>query len=201
MPLPAPEARTPLHTRTTVFRGFRRHDQLWDIEGELLDIKAKVLPIPGEDAISPGEPLHGMAIRVTIDDQFVIHAINVTMDATPHRECPQAQASMQSMVGCTMGRGWRQAIEHNLGGICGCTHLRELLFNMATVAFQTLANELADDNSQHPPPFFGTCSTWDFNGPVVARLYPQFVGWQPGTKTAAKPLSNRCELVTAGLHS
>lgn len=177
MPLPAPSSpRTPLHTRTTVFRGFQRDDNLWDIEGELLDTKAKELPIPGEATLAPGEPLHGMAIRVTINNHFVIQAITVTMDATPHRECPQVLAGMQAMVGCTMGRGWRQTIERHLGGICGCTHLRELLFNMATAAFQTLAHELADDNPQHPPPYFGTCTTWDFNGPLVARLYPQFAG-------------------------
>ena len=81
------------------------------------------------------------------------------------------------MVGCTMSRGWRQAIERNLGGICGCAHLRELLFNMATAAFQTLAHELPNTNPTHPPAFFGKCTTWDFNGPVVARIYPQFVDW------------------------
>ena len=176
MPLPAPQARSLLHTRSTMFRGFRRDDQLWDIEGELLDTKAKVLPIPGETALGSGEPLHGMAIRVTINDHFVIQAIAVSMDASPHRECLQSMARMQAMVGCTMGRGWRQAIERNLGGICGCTHLRELLFNMATAAFQTLAHELAEDTPKHPPPYFGTCTTWDFNGPVVARLFPQFAG-------------------------
>ena len=105
-----------------------------------------------------------------------IQAIAVSMDAAPHRDCPQALANMQTMVGCTMGRGWRQAMTRNLGDICGCTHLRELLFNMATAAFQTLAHEMTDDNPQQPPPYFGTCSTWDFNGTLVARLYPQFAG-------------------------
>lgn len=168
-----------------MFRGFQRHDGLWDIEGELLDTKAKVLPIPGEPDLGPGAPLHGMAIRATIDNHFVVKAIAVTMDATPHNECPQAMSSMQRMVGCTMGRGWRQAIERNLGGICGCTHQRELLFNMATAAFQTLAHEMAAPDPQHPPPYLGTCSTWDFNGPVVARLFPQFAGWTAKGKDAA----------------
>lgn len=178
MPLPAPEGRSLLHTRTTVFRGYKRDDGLWDIDGDLLDTKANALPIPEEPTLLPGEPLHGMAIRVTINDQFVIQAIAVSMDAAPHRECPQALASMQTMVGCTMGRGWRHTIERNLGGIDGCTHLRELLFNMATAAFQTLAHEMTEDNPQQPPPYFGTCSTWDFNGPLVARIYPQFAGWR-----------------------
>jgi hypothetical protein len=185
LPLPAPEARSPLHTRTTVFRGFRRDDGLWDIEGELLDTKANVLPIPGEPPLAPGAPLHGMAIRVTINAHYVVQAIVVSMDAAPHRECPQSMANMQSMVGCTMGRGWRQAIERHLGGICGCTHLRELLFNMATAAFQTVAHALAEPNPQQPPPYFGTCTTWDFNGPVVAQLYPQFAGVSGKGKEAA----------------
>lgn len=176
LPLPAPQARSLLHTRNTVFRGFKRDDGLWDIEGELLDTKARVLPIPGEPTLVPGAPLHGMAIRVTINAHYVIQAIVVSMDAAPHRECPQSMVSMQAMVGCTMGRGWRKAIERHLGGIGGCTHLRELLFNMATAAFQTVAHELADPKPQHPPPYFGTCTTWDFNGPVVARLFPQFAG-------------------------
>jgi hypothetical protein len=163
-----------LHTRSTVFRGYRRDDGLWDIEAELLDTKTKLLPIPGDNAIPAGEPLHGMTIRATINDHFVVQAISVTMDATPHRECPQSMASMQSMVGCTMSRGWRQAIERNLGGVCGCAHLRELLFNMATAAFQSLSHELPNHNPNQPPPFFGKCTTWDFNGPVVARVYPQF---------------------------
>ena len=45
---------------------------------------------------------------------------------------------MQQMIGVTMGPGWRQAIERALGGVRGCTHLRELLFNMATAAYQTI---------------------------------------------------------------
>jgi len=35
-------------------------------------------------------------------------------------------------VGCSMARGWRQAIQKHLGGVESCTHLRELLFNLAT---------------------------------------------------------------------
>jgi hypothetical protein len=177
LPLPAPYARVPLHTRTTVYRGFQRDDGLWDIEGELLDTKNKLLPIPGEPAIAPGEPLHGMAIRVTINDHFVVQAIAVAMDATPHRECPQSMASMQSMVGCTMSRGWRRAIERNLGGVCGCAHLRELLFNMATAAFQSISHELPCNSPDQPPPHLGKCLTWDFNGEVVRRIYPKFSGW------------------------
>ena len=184
MPLPEPQPRNHLHLRNVVFRGYQRQDRLWDIEAELQDTKAKTLDIPGEGPIQAGEPIHDLAIRVTIDDAFVVRSIAVAMDSVPHRECPMAQAPMQAMVGCTLGGGWRQAIERNLGGIQGCAHLRELLFNMATVAFQTLAHELPFDSAEHPPAHLGKCRTWDFNGAVVERNYPRFAGWQPLVKVA-----------------
>lgn len=183
MPLPLPQPRTHLHTRDVRFGGFRRADGLWDIEAVLVDAKTRLLDIPGEASIKPGEPLHDLAIRVTINDKFVVQAIEVAMDGVPHRECPRAQDTMQSMVGCTMGRGWRQAIQRNLGGVLGCAHLRELLFNMATVAFQTASHELPHDNPDHPPPHLGKCLTWDFNGAVVERSYPKFFGWMTTSKT------------------
>ncbi|MDD2919657.1 DUF2889 domain-containing protein [Rhodoferax sp.] len=180
MPLPAPQPRVQRHTRNVVFRGYQREDRLWDIEGQLLDTKTKVFDIPGEGAWLPGQPIHDMTIRVTIDDAFVVHEIAVAMDGSPHAVCPQAQAPMQSMIGCTMGRGWRQAIERNLVGIQGCAHLRELLFNMATVAFQTLSQDLAKSVFNHPPAHLGKCIAWDFNGDLVKRDYPIFYSLNKG---------------------
>ena len=65
-------------------------------------------------------------------------------------------------------------------GRTGFTHLRELLFNMATIAFQTLPEgPLPDAIDGSPPHFVGQCLAWDVNGSVVKRHYPAFVGWQP----------------------
>ena len=174
MPLSPVPNRVPKHLRDVRYRSFQREDGLWDVEGELVDTKAYDLVLSGERKRRAGEPIHHMWIRCTIDTTLTVRAIEVAMDAHPLGECPLALPAMQRMVGSCMARGWRKAIEANLGQIEGCTHMRELLFNMATAAFQTLAHELAEDNPKHPPPFFGTCSTWDFNGPVVARRYPKF---------------------------
>jgi hypothetical protein len=81
---------------------------------------------------------------------------------------------MQRMVGCTLGAGWRKAIEKNLGGVQGCTHLRELLFNMATVAFQTIQGAFTSPDPTKPPPHLGRCHAWDLEGPLVERQYPVF---------------------------
>ena len=117
MPLPAPQARSHLHTRAVVFRGYHREDGLWDIEAELSDTKTYALERAERGAMPAGTPIHGMSIRVTVDDQLTIREIASAMDHTPFDECQQGSDPMQQMVGVTMGPGWRHAIERALGGI------------------------------------------------------------------------------------
>ena len=173
-----------MHTRRVEYRGYLRDDGLWDIEGELHDSKPHGFDIQGEGRWAPGEPVHHMLMRVTIDPAWVIRDIAVCMDAYPHGPCPEAMAPLQRMVGETLGRGWRQTIERHMGGIQGCTHLRELLFNLATAAFQTRTDAFAPTPGGPPPAHLGQCLAWDFNGPVVERVYPMFVGWKAPNKTA-----------------
>jgi hypothetical protein len=188
MPLPPPAARTHLHTRAVTYRGYLREDGLWDIEGEMSDVKTYAADMSERGPMPPGTPVHGLSIRVTVDDTMTIREIATAMDFTPFAECQQGTDPMQRMVGACMGPGWRQAIERSLGGIKGCTHLRELLFNMATAAYQTVfpyqqhqrsLAGVALEATTEPPYHLGRCIAWDFNGPVVQRHYPQFAGWQP----------------------
>ena len=188
VPLPPPAPRTPLHTRQVRFDGFHRDDGLWDIEATITDTKAYVWHSAEKGDLPAGTPVHDMAIRVTLDDTMTIRAIATSMPGTPFGECAQAQEPMQKMVGQTIGSGWRMTIDKSLGGVKGCTHMRELLFNMATAAFQTIPSyrshlrRLAGEPpySEGQPPFYvGKCLGWDFDGPVVLRHFPQFAGWQP----------------------
>jgi hypothetical protein len=188
MPLPPPQPRQHLHTRAVTYRGYLRDDGLWEIEAELADTKTYEQEMSERGLLAPGEPVHGLAIRLAVDEQMVIREIATSMDHTPFGECVQGVDPMQRMVGVALGPGWRQAIEKNLGGVRGCTHLRELLFNMATAAYQTVfpwrererrAAGAAPAQAEQPPYHLGRCIAWDFDGPVVARNYPRFAGWQP----------------------
>lgn len=188
MPLSTPQPRKHLHTRAVVYRGYHREDGLWDLEAEMTDTKTYALERSEHGHMPAGTPIHNMHIRATVDDGLTIRAIETAMDHTPFGECQQGNDPMQSMVGVTMGPGWRQSIERALGGTRGCTHLRELLFNMATAAYQTipayrerLRREAGRPSapSDLPPYHLGKCIAWDFNGAVVARHYPRFAGWQP----------------------
>ena len=196
MPLPQAAARRHLHTRAVTYRGFLREDGLWDIEGEMSDVKTYGFERSDGRDMPPGTPIHGMAIRITVDESMTIRAIATAMDHTPFSECQQGNDPMQQMVGAKLGPGWRQAIEKALGGVRGCTHLRELLFNLATAAYQTVfpwrererrQGGVASAQVTEPPYHLGRCIAWDYNGAVTARHYPQFAGWQPLRRAAKDP--------------
>jgi len=105
MPLSPPSCpRTLQHTRTVVYHGYQREDGLWDIEGELQDVKPIATRNLRTGGMRPaGTPIHHMSLRVTVNDQLVVQAIEASMDSVPVAECPQAVAALQKMVGCSMG--------------------------------------------------------------------------------------------------
>jgi len=175
MPLSPPAPRTASHVRRITYQGFQREDGLWDIEAELHDSKARDLPSlrnPGQ-VRRAGEPIHHMWLRVTVDGELTVRAIESVMEAHPLAGCPEAQRALQAMVGCSMTRGWRQSIQTHLGGVASCTHLRELLFNLATATFQTISAAFQSQGDE-PPRHLGQCTGWDYNGEGVRQHYPRF---------------------------
>jgi hypothetical protein len=188
----APEHRRPLHLRRISFEGFRRPDGLWDIDGELVDTKTYAFRRREGGEHPAGAPVHHMRVRVTLDDALTVVAIEGGLDSAPYPECRTASGPLHKLVGARLGSGWRSAIDGALGGVNGCTHLRELLFGVATAAFQTIYSyrALGDTNGSAPemevtaPPYLNTCSTWNTEGAVVARLMPMFSGKAPVRREA-----------------
>ena len=177
MSLSAPVPRKTSHIRRVTYQGYEREDGLWDMEAELHDSKAHDMPSFRHQGVRlAGDPIHHMWLRVTIDRKLVVHAIEAAMDAHPLPDCPQARPALQGMVGACMARGWRQAIAQHMGGVASCTHLREVLFNMATAAFQTLPAAFGGSDPATPPRHLGQCKGWDFEGSGVKEYFPQFYG-------------------------
>jgi hypothetical protein len=181
--LPPPAPRKLSHTRTVVYSGHEREDGFWDIEAVLTDVKTYPFIIPSEGPKEPGQPIHGLSIRLKVDDHLKIHDVATDMAHVPHPECDQAPTGMHRLIGSTLGSGWRKTIDSHVGGVEGCTHLREMLFNMATVAFQTIPHALEYKREQAgiprevsstPPPYVGKCKTWALDGALVNRYYPMF---------------------------
>jgi hypothetical protein len=185
--LSQPTAREPLHRREIELHGFLRQDGLIDIEARLTDTRAYGFVLEHRGEIAPGEPLHGMWMRITLDHAMTILACEAAMDHTPYAICPAAAPNFSALAGLRIGRGFLKAAGERVGGPRGCTHLRELLQQMATVAFQTVvparariaASRMADAETAVPDSFGGphalvdTCLAYAADGPVVRRKWPE----------------------------
>src|SRR5512135_3186942 len=143
MPLSPPLARTPLHHRRIEFHGYERGDGLFDIECTLVDTKGLDVPLLGTGrVVRAGDPMHRMAIRMQVTADLEVVGIEAASDATPYDVCPEATASLQSVVGLKIVAGWTEMVKRRLGGAKGCTHLMEMLVAMGTAAYQTVVPQL-----------------------------------------------------------
>jgi len=176
MPLSPPAARKPIHHRNIDCRGYQRDDGLWDIEGHLTDTKTYTFSNHDRGEIAPGTPIHEMWLRLTVDDELLIHAVEAALDYGPYTICPRITVNYQSLQGLRIGPGWRREINKVVGGVKGCTHLRELLGPVATTAFQTvypiLSRQRRTAGEKHKPPMLGSCHAYASDSEVVKRLWP-----------------------------
>ncbi|HEY1936203.1 MAG TPA: DUF2889 domain-containing protein [Acetobacteraceae bacterium] len=139
MPLPAPADRELLHSRDIQIRGYRRADGLYDIEAELADTKSYGFGSHDRGYVEAGEKLHHMWLRLTVDETMLIVASEAATDSAPYVACPQAAPNFARLAGLRIKAGFLREAAHLVGGTAGCTHLRELLQQMATTAFQTVS--------------------------------------------------------------
>jgi hypothetical protein len=188
MGLSAPAPREPVHHRRIDCRGYRREDGLWDIEGHLTDTKAYPFENSWRGQIPPGEPLHDMWLRLTVDDQLTVIEAEAVTAAGPYAVCPAITPAFSKLEGLRIGPGWRRAVQARLGGVQGCTHLVELLGPLATTAFQTVyplrPRRAPGGADKRPPPHLGSCHALARDGEVVRRHHPR---WYTGADAGSKP--------------
>ena len=180
MPLPKSAPRKELHCRSIEMRGFSREDGLFDIEGRITDVKQERLTPHVGRHVEIGEPLHDMWVRLVIDKEMMVHEAVAVTDAAPYSVCPEIAPAVSLLKGARMSRGWRAAISEKLGGVGGCTHIRELLNSMGSTAFQTMVSvmrkempkALAGDSAK--PRMLDSCHAHASDGVVVMHKYPPF---------------------------
>lgn len=175
MPLPSSSPRKLLHLRDIKLRGYEREDGLVDIEAHMTDTKTYSWGNQDRGGIHAGEPLHDMWLRTTIKQDMTIVAVDVAMDATPHTICPGVLPNFQRLVGLNISKGFLKSAMQVLGGVEGCTHLRELLQQLGTVAFQTMFSirghkkPVTEPQKSGIAPFLlNTCYSYDEHGPLAA---------------------------------
>jgi hypothetical protein len=193
MPLSPPVGRQHLHTRRVTCQGFFREDGLWDIEGRITDEKSYEHANEWRGPLKPGDFVHDMSIRLTLDERFTIVDVEAATDKSPYRICGDVAPDFKKLIGLRIGGGFHREVRARLGGVHGCTHIVELLGPVATTAFQTVssgkARELerthraksnpapqvaAPSTPRRKPYVIDTCHAWAADGPVVKRWAPDF---------------------------
>jgi hypothetical protein len=209
MPLSPPAERERLHTRAIEINGYRRADGRFDIEAHLTDVKSFGQTNYDRGYIDAEEPIHDMWLRLTVDDTMHIQAVEAVSDRTPYRTCPSAAPNFSRLAGLQIKPGFLRDASQLVGGTVGCTHLRELLQQMATTAFQTINSakarrELAAEGVRDEMPgsdvldkritekwdggkrILNTCLAYDEKGPLVQRRWPHlYTGDDAVTEAAA----------------
>ena len=193
MPLSPPVGRQHLHTRRVTCQGFFRADGLWDIEGRITDEKSYEHANEWRGPLKPGDFVHDMSIRLTLNDRFTIVDVEAVTDKSPYRICGDVAPDFKKLIGLRIGGGFHREVRARLGGVHGCTHIVELLGPVATTAFQTVssgkARELerahrakndpasrvaAPSKPRRKPSVIDTCHAWAAGGAVVKRWAPDF---------------------------
>ncbi|MBU0751976.1 MAG: DUF2889 domain-containing protein [Gammaproteobacteria bacterium] len=177
-----PVTRTRLHTRRIALEGWKRSDGLWDIEARLTDTKDHDYAIAS--GVRPrGEPVHDMAVRVTIDSDFNIVAAEADSLAVPYPgDCDSIAPAYAKIVGLNLVRGFRRSVGEMFDGVRGCSHITELLASLPTAAIQTFASEARDTEGLEPgaKPFqLDRCHALDTGSDTVRRYYPRWYRGEP----------------------
>jgi hypothetical protein len=181
MPLPPAAPRRKMHARTIVCEGFARDDGLWDIEGRIVDTKEYRYTEPYRGARPTGTHVHDMVVRLTIDGDMTVRDIAARhglLAVAP--TALKAPGAFRQLIGASVGPGWRKRVQAAAGGVAGCTHVREMLPQMATVAFQTVNGWPQDAEGASQAYRFDTeegkfvdgCIGWSRDGEMVATLHP-----------------------------
>lgn len=178
MPLPAAPARREIHRRNIDMKVYARDDGLYDVESRLIDTKPFEFQRLSPGGPHPaGEPLHDLWVRFTIDEHYVVKAVDASSDATPFGLCKEAGSALSVLVGEKIARGWTALVKAKLRGAAGCTHQTDLLIMMATAAVQGVRGLWI---TRHPQEFrnnsgsrLDSCYAFGRHREVVKMLWPE----------------------------
>jgi len=169
-----------LHTRSIELQGFGRSDGLYELEARLKDRKSYDSRRFPEGVLAAGEPLHDMTVRMTFDEDLLIHEFKATMAATPYDGCRQAEPNFDALAGLKIESGFLREANRRVAGVSGCTHLREMLQQIATTAFQTVVGvrlqkqDARQDRPLAKPKLIDSCTGYRADGEWVRVRWPQF---------------------------
>jgi len=175
-------SRRHVHTRSIRVDAYARDDGLWDLEARLIDTKARDFKL-ATGVRTAGDPVHDMALRVTIDAQLLIVDANAQSPAVPYPgHCDTIGPAYRKLIGLNLLRDFHRGVRKALGGTHGCTHLTELAAVLPTAAVQAFSGEVYNtrdtaqgERGEERKPFqIDRCHALRSDGAAVARFYPRW---------------------------
>lgn len=95
---------------------------------------------------NPAGKIHNMAVRMLVSlPEMKIEDIEAEMIDVPGEECHDTIDFLKPVIGLTLTQGYSIKIRSLLGGINGCTHIVNLLINMAPAAMQGIWSHRAQE--------------------------------------------------------
>ena len=176
MPLGS-SARKPIHTRRIVMDSFLREDGLWELEAQLVDVKAYDFPTKKGPVHRAGDPVHDMTIVLLVSPDGAIEDVQAKYDAAPYgAACMAIEEAYRGLIGLHLLRHFRAAVRERFGRIDGCTHMSELVVLLPTVFVQSLsAQRRAQSEKTGRKPFqLEGCHALALTSPVVKEFYPEW---------------------------
>ena len=185
MPLSPPVKRNLIHTREVRCFGFEREDGLWDIEGRITDTKTYSFDNRDRGEVSAGTPVHDMLIRLTVDDDLVVHDAEASTESAPFNICPAVTDGVKALKGLKIASGWTRNVQKAIGGLQGCTHINQLLMGpLATTAYQSIipgkshrkkeGDPGSGDKPTKRPVVIDTCHAFAADGENVRHFWPDY---------------------------
>ena len=155
---------------------------------QITDKKSYDIPKSDGTILKEGEPLHQMVVKITLDINMTIIDVSAETLSAPYDICTGANFKIKNLIGEQIGPGWKNRINKIIGNNEGCTHVRELLVSMATVAFQTIygeksrqSREAIRNNKPNPfpekngkPALLNTCFAFDERSEVTEKQWPNY---------------------------
>ena len=198
--LPKPIRRTAIHRRVYDANVYEREDGLFDVEVEMRDTKPFAFDNTDRGYISPGEALHHMKMRVTLDETLEIRDVEARTLAGPYHMCGDITQNYKQLIGLKITDGFLKKATEITGRTKGCTHHNDMLKVMGTTAFQGLWTLISHRNKARAEAaahrggkgadltapaqkligksaaaaLLNTCHAYAEVSPIVKRQWPEF---------------------------
>lgn len=173
-----------VHTRQIVCQAYRRRDGWWEIEGSVHDQKGEEVAFRSRPPLPAGATMHNLSLKLVIDNDYTIHAAQATTTTAPWQDCGETDDAYRKLIGLRIGPGFSQQVREHLGGPLGCTHLNDLLGQLANTYMQASWPDrmkrlwaLDADPRRWPDlraiQFVGQCHAWREAGATLRQEYPE----------------------------